>query len=130
MTSAVSAVMLKISRDGNTGMNTPFRMEESEFHQRADAVLAAIEAALEAAGADVDSEINGGILTLEFVDGGKIIVNRQTPNRELWVAARSGGFHFRFDGAAWRDTRSGEPLGALLSRVVAEQSGEALSIVV
>ena len=104
-------------------MNSPFPLEESDYHQCVDAVLEAVEAALEAADADIDSEINGGILTLEFANRSKIIVNRQTPNREIWVAAKSGGFHFYFDGAAWRDTRSNESLESLLSRVVSEQSG-------
>ena len=109
-------------------MNDSILSEESTFHARVDAVLESIERAVEAADADIDSEINGGILTLEFDGGSKIIVNRQTPNREIWVAAKSGGFHFRFDGAAWRDTRSGESLSSLLSRVISEQSGAVLSI--
>ena len=49
----------------------------------------------------------GGIVEIEFDDGSKIIVNRHGAAREIWVAARSGGFHFRWDGAAWRDTRDG-----------------------
>lgn len=104
-------------------MNSPFPLEESDYHQRVDAVLETVEVALEAADADIDTEINGGILTLEFANRSKIIINRQTPNREIWVAAKSGGFHFYFDGAAWRDTRSNESLESLLSRVVSEQSG-------
>ena len=47
------------------------------------------------------------MLEIEFADGSKIIVNRHGAAREIWVAARSGGFHFRWDGAAWRDTRDG-----------------------
>ena len=109
-------------------MNSAIRLDESEFHQRADALLAAIELQLESADTDIDVETNGGILTLEFANRGKIIVNRQTPNREIWVAAKSGGFHFHFDGAAWCDTRTGESLASLLSRVVAEQSGSVMSI--
>ena len=109
-------------------MNSTILQAESDFHARVDDVLAAIENALEAAGADIDSDINGGILTLEFFDGSKVIINRQSPLREIWVAAKSGGFHFRFDGAAWRDTRSNETLDALLTRVIAEQSGEVMPI--
>ena len=113
-------------------MSTPILLEESEFHARVDGVLAAIEnaveAAIEATDADIDSEINGGILALELADGGKVIVNRQTPLREIWVAAKSGGFHFRFDGTVWRDTRSGEALDALLTRVIGQQSGRVIPI--
>lgn len=111
-------------------MNSPFPLEESDFHQRVDDVLEAVEAALETADADIDTEINGGILTLEFANRSKIIINRQTPNREIWVAAKSGGFHFYFDGAAWRDTRSNESLESLLSRAVSEQSGSVVPITI
>lgn len=111
-------------------MNSPFPLEESDFHQRVDDVLETVEAALETADADIDTEINGGILTLEFANRSKIIINRQTPNREIWVAAKSGGFHFYFDGAAWRDTRSNESLESLLSRAVSEQSGSVVPITI
>ena len=103
-------------------------MLESSFHNTVDAALIAIENALDDCDADIDSELTNGILTLGFEDDSKVIVNRQTPNREIWVAAKSGGFHFRHDGAAWRDTRSGEQLESLLSRVISEQSGEVISI--
>lgn len=97
-------------------------MTESDFHRAVDAVLARIEgAAADADGLDVDLE--GGVLTLECADGSRVIVNRQTPNREIWVAARAGGFHYRFADGAWRDTRSGEELFAALARLVAAQCG-------
>lgn len=100
-------------------------MTESEFHRAADAVLARIEAAVTEGGA-LDADLEEGVLTVECADGSRLIVNRQTPSRELWVAARAGGFHFRFDGAAWRDTRSGEDLYESLARLVQAQCGEAL----
>ena len=98
-------------------------MNESDFHRAVDAVLARIEGAAEAA-ASLDVDLESGILTLTCADGTRVIVNRQTPNREIWVAARSGGFHFRRDGDAWRDTRTGEELFASLARIVEAQSGE------
>ena len=100
-------------------------MIESEFHRSVDEVLARIEQAAEAAQA-VDADLEGGILTLECPDGSRIIVNRQAPNREIWVAARSGGFHFAWRDGAWRDTRSGEELFASLARIVLAQGGENL----
>lgn len=115
-------------KDGITGMNTPNLMAESDFHERVDDVLAAIENEVEAADADIDTEINSGILTLEFDNRSKVIINRQTPNREIWVAAKSGGFHFHFDGAVWRDTRTSESLESLLARVISAQSGHVIPI--
>ncbi|HEU4925114.1 MAG TPA: iron donor protein CyaY [Burkholderiales bacterium] len=99
-------------------------MDESEFEARAAVVLEAIERALEGAGVEADFELKGGgILEIEFDDDSKMIVNRHGAAREIWVAARSGGFHFRWDGTAWRDTRSGEELLAALSELLSRQLG-------
>ena len=64
------------------------------------------------------------MLEIEFADGSKIIVNRHAAAREIWVAARAGGFHFRWDGSAWRDTRQGSELFGELSKLVSAQGGE------
>lgn len=100
-------------------------MDETEFHRAVDGVLSRIERAAEAS-EGIDADLEAGILTLECPDGSRIIVNRQTPNREVWVAARSGGFHFAWRDGAWRDTRSGEELFASLARIVLAQGGESL----
>jgi CyaY protein len=97
-------------------------MTESEFHGAVDAVLARIEASLEAEEA-LDIDLESGILTVTCPDDSRVIVNRQTPNREIWVAARSGGFHFTLREGLWRDTRSGDELFASLSRILASQAG-------
>jgi len=100
-------------------------VSEHEFEGLAAAALERIEAALDASGLDVDFELKaGGVLEIEFADGSKIIVNRHGAAREIWVAARSGGFHFRWDGAAWRDSREGGELFAELSKLVSAQSGQ------
>ncbi len=100
-------------------------MEEREFNAAADAMLARLEAALEAASGDgFDFEIApGGVIEIEFDDGSKIIVNRHTAAREIWVAARSGGFHFRPEAGKWLGTRDGAELLEALSRCVSEQAG-------
>ncbi|MEO5694158.1 MAG: iron donor protein CyaY [Usitatibacter sp.] len=97
-------------------------MNESDFHREVDAVLARIEAAAEVVD-DLDVDLESGILTVTCPDDSRIIVNRQTPNREIWVAARSGGFHFTSREGAWRDTRSGDELFASLARIVRLQAG-------
>jgi CyaY protein len=104
-------------------------MLETEFNASAEGALAAIVRALEASGVDCDCEFKGdGVLEIEFVNRSKIIVNRHAPAQELWVAAKSGGYHFRLDGARWVNTRSGEALFALLSRCVSEQSGSSVAL--
>jgi CyaY protein len=97
-------------------------MTESEFHRAVDAVLARIESSIEDH-EDLDVDLEGGVLTITCPDASRVIVNRQTPNREIWVAARSGGFHFTAREGAWHDTRSGEELFAALARIVASQAG-------
>ena len=100
------------------------QLDQSQFEARSDTALQALERALEAASVEADFELKGGgILEIEFEDGSKIIVNRHGAAREIWVAARSGGFHFRWDGAAWRDTRSSTELFASLSEIVSRQLG-------
>ncbi len=104
-------------------------MEDREFNTLADAALARIEAALEASGADIDFELAaGGVLEIEFADGSKIIVNRHGVAREIWVAARAGGFHFRWDGLVWRDTRDGGELMNKLSTLASQQAGEVMNL--
>src|SRR5262245_28595046 len=105
---------------------------ESEFIAAADGTLAkiglALDAALENGNVDVDWSLNDGILEIECADGSKVIVNRHVPNRELWVAARSGGFHFRAQDGHWRDTRSGDDLAQVLARVLRAQGGLAVTL--
>jgi CyaY protein len=98
-------------------------IDESAFIALTDRVLDTIGAALDAAESDLDWSENDGVLTIECADGSRVIVNRHVPNRELWVAAKSGGFHFRAEGGAWRDTRSGEEIGTALERLLQSQGG-------
>jgi iron donor protein CyaY len=89
--------------------------------------LQRIERALEASGVDADYELKeGGVLEVEFADGSKMVINRHGAAREVWVAARAGGFHFRWDGASWRDSRDGAELFAALSKLVSAQTGRAV----
>ncbi len=101
-------------------------MNESEFDQLAEETLVAIEEAVENSGADIDFDSAGGILTLEFANGSQIIVNKQAPLKQIWVAARSGGYHFDYDAdsASWRLQGQGDELYAALGRYCSEQAGE------
>ncbi|MDP3537916.1 MAG: iron donor protein CyaY [Azonexus sp.] len=104
-------------------------MDDKEFNGLADAALARIDAALEASDADIDFELaTGGVLEIEFADHSKIIVNRHGIAREIWVAARAGGFHFRWDGINWRDTRDGAELMEKLSSLASQQAGEEITL--
>jgi CyaY protein len=103
-------------------------MTSSEFNLLVETTLARIEQSVETSGADIDFETTAGILELEFDNGSKIIINRQSATQELWVAAKSGGYHYLWKDNAWRNTRDGSELFASLSRYVSEQAGEALEL--
>jgi len=102
-------------------------MDDAAFEAAADAALERLERALETL--ELDFELKeGGVIEIEMDDGSKIIINRHSAAREIWVAARSGGFHFRRDGGAWRDTRSGAELFAALSELLSEQLGRGVRL--
>ena len=104
-------------------------MNDNEFNTLADAALRQIEAGLEQSDADLDfAMISAGVLEIELSDGSKIIVNRHSAAQEVWVAAKSGGYHFRWDGSAWRDTRDQSELMASLNRILSSQSGESIKL--
>lgn len=103
-------------------------MNETEFLQHSDRMFAHIEDELERGGWDFDCQSNGNVLTIEAEDGGQIIVNRHTPNQELWIAAKSGGYHFAHRNGQWLSARDGSEFFAILNRVLSEASGETVAI--
>jgi CyaY protein len=105
-------------------------MTDLEYMDRAEAVLKAIELACDRINEDTDADIDnqrvGGMITLVFRNRSQIVINLQKPLHEIWMAARSGGYHYKFDGHQWQDTKGAGELFAHLSREASAQSGEAL----
>ncbi len=97
-------------------------MPDTEYLQRAEAVLAVIESAIDVMEPDIDLERVGNVLTLQFENGTKIIVNLQRPMQEIWLATKIGGFHFKYNGSEWRDTRNDQELFAALSEYATQQA--------
>ena len=84
-------------------------MSESEFNELVDRTFTALAEALDQVDADLDYDNSGGVLTVRFDNDTSLVFSRQPPTRQLWLAARAGGFHFTYDEAArdWRGTRDG-----------------------
>ncbi len=105
-------------------------MTDTEFMDRAEAVLRAIEASCDRindeSDADIDNQRVGGMVTLVFRDRSQIVVNLQKPLHEIWLAARSGGYHYKFDGRQWMDTKGQGEFFTSLSRYATEQAGSPL----
>ena len=98
-------------------------MDEREFDAAADCMLEQLEQALESEPGGIDYEVKaGGVIEIECDDASKVIVNKHRAARQIWIAARSGGFHFRYDGSRWLGTRDGVELMAALSRCLSEQA--------
>lgn len=108
-------------------------MNESEFNDIVDDIFIVIEDAIEAAcdetGADIDYETSSGILKLAFANGSQIIINRQTPLKQIWVAARQGGFHFDFDADAEQWLCDGKEFFSALSEYCSAQAGLTIKLV-
>jgi CyaY protein len=103
-------------------------MNESEFDKKATDTLLTIEQGIEESGADIDFEAAGGILTLEFANGTKIIINKQGAARQIWVAAKSGGYHYGFVDGQWINDQGGGELMRELSQYIREQSDEEVNL--
>ena len=106
-------------------------MTDNEFMDRAEALLGSVERCCDALNeqtdADIDNQRVGGMVTLAFPNGSQIVVNLQKPLHEVWLAARSGGYHFKFDGHHWQDTKGQGEFFANLTRYASEQAGMALA---
>ena len=102
-------------------------MTDLEYADQAEQLLRAVELCVdginETTDADIDSQRSGGLITLVFANGSQIVINQQKPLHEIWMAARSGGYHYRFDGAAWQDTKGAGEFFRALSSDASAQSG-------
>ncbi len=108
----------------------PTPLGDAEYHAITSALLSRIEATvdqwLQDDVVDIDTHRTGGLLELGFPNGSKIVINTQPPLHELWMAARQGGYHYKFSAGQWLDTRDGGELLAALSARASEQAGRAL----
>ena len=103
-------------------------MNESEFNELADVVFLRIEQAIDESDADIDYDSNGTVMEMEFEDGSKLIVNRHVPNREIWLAAKSGGFHYSYQDGRWFSQRDDSELFAKLGDLVQLGTGRRLHL--
>ena len=105
-------------------------MTDPEYMDLAEALLARIETSCDRindeSDADIDNQRVGAMVTMTFGNGSQIIVNLQKPLQEVWMAAKAGGFHYRFDGAQWTDTKGQGEFFDLLARYASEQAGQPL----
>ena len=103
-------------------------LSATQFNEIADALFEHILETIDATDAADDIELNQGVLEITCINKSQIIINRHAPTQEIWVAAKSGGYHFKWVAGAWIDTRSGEALYQAISRVLFEQSGIRVTI--
>lgn len=102
-------------------------MNDAEYHQIVDEILISLEDALDDCEVDIDSESASGILTLTFPNGSKIIINKQTPLHQIWVATKFNGHHFNLQQDLWIDERSGAEFWTFMDEAATKQAGQQLS---
>ena len=106
-------------------------MTDPEFMDLAESLLRSVERVCDsindAGSADIDNQRVGAMVTLLFANRSQIIINLQKPLHEVWLAARSGGYHFRFDGQQWADTKGQGEFFQRLTQDATTQSGMTLS---
>lgn len=105
-------------------------MTDLQYQNQAESVLKAVEQACDRlndeSDVDIDNQRTGGMITLTFSNHSQIIINLQKPLQEIWMAARAGGFHYKFNDGQWLDTKDGREFFANLSRYASEQAGQPL----
>lgn len=107
-------------------------MNNAEYTEIAETLYNHIEEKMDAIMEEgvlaLDYENSAGVLTILCEDTNtQVIISRQQATQQIWVAAKSGGFHFVYDDQLWRCTKTEETLGELLSRVCTEQSDTPVS---
>lgn len=103
-------------------------MSENAFDISAQSELQAIANAIDASGIDCDAQFKSdGVLELEFGDRSRVVINRHSAAREIWLASRAGGRHFREVETRWIDTRDGRDLRDVLADLIEKQLGERVS---
>ncbi len=105
-------------------------MSEAEYNEQVEETTQSLEEALDEVDEDIDYELGGGVLTVTFANGSTMVFSRQPPARQLWLASRSGGYHFEYDVDAgdWRDTRSGALFRPFVVAEMLSQGGVTLQI--
>lgn len=103
-------------------------MNDVEFQDRVEAFFLQVEDRIDELELDIDVDSSGGILTMTCENGSSIILSRQVANHEIWIAAKSGGFHLKFDEGVWRCEATGESIGALVNRVFSEQLEDEITL--
>ena len=101
-------------------------MDDSQFQEIVDDEFVRIEDRVDELELDIDVNASGGVLTFTLDSGSSVILSRQIASHEIWVAAKSGGFHLKRAGDGWRCDNTNESLEQLLNRVFMEQAGASL----
>ena len=108
-------------------------IDDKQFHEQGSQLLHSIELALEAADEELDLDLDlerqgGNVINIRFRDKSVIVINTQPPLHEIWVAAKSGGYHYRWAGSMnqplWLDTKTGRELLSDLSQFASAQAGK------
>lgn len=103
-------------------------MTETEFIEIAEATLERLQSAVEALDDDLDVDRQGNVLTIETDDGFQIVINKQTPTRQIWLASLKGGHHYERQGDEWGDTCTRQTLSQALAALLTQKLGRPVKL--
>ncbi len=104
---------------------------EEEYEKLAYPELTALLKALDALESEAfEAELAHDILSIEFADGSKYVINSHRAARQIWMAAEHSAWHFdwRPSEKRWVAAKTGDELWATLARVVSGKVGAALEL--
>lgn len=103
-------------------------MNDTQYHELADQMLEQLQEAVDEVEFDLDYESAGGIVEVLFPNGTKIIVNKQAPLHQLWVATKFNGHHFEYKDGVWIDNRTDQEFWTLINEAASKQAGQAIEL--
>ena len=103
-------------------------MDDNEYFDLVEEIFNDVEDRVDELSFDLDIDVSGGLLTIMFPDGSSVVLSKQVANHEIWIAAKSGGFHLQLKDSLWACSTTGETMSELLSRVFTEQLGSEVAL--
>jgi CyaY protein len=107
-------------------------MTDQEFLDHAEHLLTQIELACDhlndSTALDIDNQRVGAMITLTLSNKSQIVINLQKPLHEVWLATRSGGYHYKFQDASWIDTKGQGEFWHQLQTDLSAQSGAPIDL--
>ena len=78
----------------------------------------------------VEAELASDILTIEFADGARYVLNSHRAARQIWLSAERSAWHFDFlpNRSGWIAAKTGDELWGTLRALLSTKLGEPVEL--